>query len=204
MPAGRSLDRRGLLELVGSVAVSLFLGTASLPAAASAPAPASILPRDAWDAAPPGTGMRPHTIERITIHHTGPPSWYGTPPAPAYLRAIQAFHQGPERGWPDIAYHFLVDLDGAIWEGRPLGYAGDTATSYDPFGHALVAVLGDYDVQVPRAAQVEALSSLVAWLVEAYGAGNETLAGHRDYAATSCPGRNLYAVIGELGRSPLA
>jgi hypothetical protein len=139
--------------------------------------------------------MQPHRIERITLHHTGPPSWLGTPPAPAYLRQIQAFHQGPERRWPEIAYHLLVDLDGAIWEGRPLDFAGDTATAYDPAGHALIAVLGDYDVQQPNEAQVAALVESVRWLMERWGLESEAVGAHHDYAATACPGRNLSTTL---------
>ena len=146
----------------------------------------------------PQAGMRPHVIERVTLHHTGPPPWWGAPDAPAYLRAIQSFHTGPERGWPDIAYHLLVDLDGAVWAGRPLAFAGDSATAYDPTGHALVAVLGDYDLQTPNADQFHALRAAVRRLLETYGLGAHALGGHRDYAATACPGRNLYPLLADL------
>ncbi len=148
-------------------------------------------PRAAWDAAPPRDGLRPHVIDRVTLHHTGPPAWWGAPAAPEYLRIIQSFHQGPERGWPDIAYHLLIDLDGVVWEGRPLAFAGDTATDYDPAGHALVAVLGDYDVQQPNAAQLAALRATVQALQVRYDLPPEAVGRHRDYAATACPGRNL-------------
>ena len=142
--------------------------------------------------------MRPHAIERVTLHHTGPPAWYGTPPAPTYLRQIQAFHTGPERGWPDIAYHLLVDLDGVVWEGRPLEFAGDTATAYDPAGHALIAVLGDYDAQTPNEAQAGAVMETVHRLLATYALEAGVLGGHRDYAATACPGRALYTLLDEV------
>ena len=161
--------------------------------------PPFVQPRAAWDAAPPSpAGLRPHLIERITVHHTGPPAWDGTPPAPAYLRQIQAFHTSPARGWPDIAYHLLIDREGGVWEGRALGFAGDTATAYDPTGHALVAVLGDYDVQLPNAAQLAALAATVGWLLNAYGLNARPPAGHRDYAAITSPGRHLYPLLGRL------
>ncbi|MGH2604921.1 MAG: peptidoglycan recognition protein family protein, partial [Dehalococcoidia bacterium] len=150
------------------------------------------------DAAPARAGMRPHSIERVTLHHTGPPAWYGVPSADAYLRGIQRFHMGPERGWPDIAYHLLIDLDGGVWEGRSLAFAGDTATAYDPSGHALVAVLGDYDQQQPSVAQIEAIVQTVRWVTETYGLDDGTPAGHRDYAATACPGQNLYRLLDDL------
>jgi hypothetical protein len=163
-----------------------------------APLPDFVYPREAWGATAPGTGMRRHVIERVTLHHTGPPQWWGTPDAPAYLRAIQGFHTGPERRWPDIAYHLLVDLDGGVWAGRPIAFAGDSATAYDPAGHALVAVLGDYDVQTPNADQINALRATVRWLLETFGLGTHTLAGHRDYAATACPSRNLHLLLADL------
>jgi hypothetical protein len=191
-------SRRALLQL-GAAGVALRAVVRSRVAGAQGPPlPDSVLPRAAWGAAPAGAGMRLHRIERITVHHTGPPAWYGTTPATAYLRVIQAFHTGPERRWPDIAYHLLIDLDGIVWEGRPLAFAGDSATEYDPTGHALVAVLGDYDLQRPNASQLDALAACVAWLREAYALADAPVRGHRDYAATACPGAFLVPLLGSL------
>ena len=190
-------DRRQLLQVVGGLVTvgswSHWTGSPEANRATSSlrAQPLPIQPRSAWGAAPPRAGMRAHTIERVTVHHTGSPAWYGIPSVPAYLRQIHAFHTGPERGWPDIAYHLLVDLDGVIWEGRSLEVAGDTATSYDPAGHALIAVLGDYDAQSPNEAQVEAVRETVRWLLEVYALDRSVVGAHRDYAATACPGRNV-------------
>jgi hypothetical protein len=191
------LHRRRLIRLVTGVtgAALLASGAGALRRGARADdapdLPQFVLRRDVWAAVPPGAGMRPHAIERVTLHHTGPPVWYGDPPAAGYLRIIQSFHTGPERRWPDIAYHLLIDLDGIVWQGRPLAFAGDTATSYDPTGHALVAVLGDYDVQQPNHAQLIAIEATISWLLTAYALDPATAGAHRDYAATACPGRNL-------------
>lgn len=160
--------------------------------------PDFVVPRHEWSARPPGPDRRPHRIDRITLHHTGPPSWYGVPPTPAYLRAIQSFHMGPDRRWPDIAYHLLIDLDGIVWEGRSLTVAGDTATNYDPAAHALIAVLGDYSLQQPTVAQRNAIVDTAGWLVDTHGCAPETLHGHRDYAATACPGDYLAALLDEI------
>ncbi|MGE0540655.1 MAG: peptidoglycan recognition family protein [Dehalococcoidia bacterium] len=171
------------------------------PSVAAAPSlPGFVVPRREWNAHLPGSGLSAHRIDRITLHHTGPPAWYGVPPAPAYLRVIQSFHMGPERRWPDIAYHLLIDLDGAVWEGRSLAVAGDTATNYDPVGHAFVAVLGDYSLQHPNAAQRDAITATIRWLVDAYRVDAATLRGHRDYAATACPGDNLAVLLDEIRR----
>src|SRR5262249_33590397 len=90
-------SRRALLLLGAAGVARPAAGRGRIAGAQEPPLPDFVLPRAAWDAAPPGVGMRPHRIERITVHHTGPPAWYGAPPAPAYLRVIQAFHTGPER-----------------------------------------------------------------------------------------------------------
>ena len=195
------VGRRALLHRLTGLAL---VGASSLRVAqhrASAQASPAFLPREAWHAAPAGVGMLEHAIERVTVHHTGPPPWYGVPPAPAYLRAVQSFHQGPERGWPDIAYHLLIDLDGQVWEGRPLAFAGDTATEYDPRGHALIAVLGDYDEQTPNPAQTAALGGAIRRLLDEFGLTPETIRGHRDYAATACPGHTLYQLIATIRES---
>jgi N-acetylmuramoyl-L-alanine amidase len=192
------VSRRHAIRLGVGAAAGMWLRTTAAACHDGAEMPPFARSRDAWGAAPSHGWLRPHRIERVTIHHTGPPSWFGTPPAPAYLRQIQAFHQGPERRWPDIAYHLLIDLDGTVWEGRPLGAAGDTATAYDPTGHALIAVLGDYDVQQPNQAQREAIVTSVRWLAERFAIDAGTVAGHRDYATTACPGRSLYALLAEI------
>jgi hypothetical protein len=191
---------------VGGLALTSYFalsGNAATRSAVEDELPPFVLPREGWGATAPRGEMRPHSIERVTLHHTGPPAWYGRPPADAYLRAIQAFHMGPERGWPDIAYHFLIDLDGTVWQGRPLTFAGDTATNYDPTGHALIAVLGDYDVQQPATTQVDAVVRVARWLAEHRGVSPGAIGGHRDLAATACPGRNLYALLDSI-RSAVA
>lgn len=98
-------------------------------------------------------------------------------------------------GWPDIAYHFIVGLDGKVYEGRPYTAAGDTATEYDPRGHLLIVVEGDFDVATPTPEQVEMLAEMVAWGSQQFDVGVATVNGHRDLAATTCPGENLYALI---------
>lgn len=192
-------SRRRLLRLLAA-ACGAVVAARTWPRSTSAAQslPGFAVSRHEWNAQPPGSGLRPHRIDRITLHHTGPPPWYGEPPAPAYLRLIQAFHMGPERRWPDIAYHLLIDLDGIVWEGRSLAVAGDTATDYDPAGHALIAVLGDYSRQYPTVAQRDAIVATVRRLMNTYDLAAETLRGHRDYAATACPGDNLVALLDDI------
>ena len=65
------------------------------------------------------TGLDP-VKTRMAIHHTATPS--GGDPG-SRLRGIQAYHMDTN-GWCDIGYHFLVSLDGTLWEGRELELLG--------------------------------------------------------------------------------
>jgi hypothetical protein len=110
--------------------------------------------------------------------------------APARARQHQQFHQ--ERGWADLAYHFLVDGEGNVYQGRPVEAIGDTGTEYDPAGHFLVCCEGNFNEQQITAAQLEALVDMLAWAADEFAVSPETISGHRDWAQTSCPGDDLY------------
>lgn len=148
-----------------------------------------LLERAAWGARAVGDGFVAHTVSLITVHHTA--VVLGTnSQAPARVRQHQNYHQG--LGWPDIAYHVMIDRAGNLYEGRPVEYRGDTATSYDPTGHFLPCLEGDYNTQTPTEVQMEALARLCAWASDRWGVEPASIGGHRDYAATSCPGGRLY------------
>jgi hypothetical protein len=100
-----------------------------------------------------------------------------------------------ERGWGDIAYHYVVGLDGTVYQARDPAFAGDTATSYDPDRHFLVVVEGNFDEDRPTAAQLDRLPVVLAWASNRYGVALRRIGGHRDWAATMCPGADLYAYV---------
>jgi hypothetical protein len=148
----------------------------------------SVVSRGQWGARPPETGrMVPHTITRLTVHHAG--DQVGVT-GPSQFRGWQNWHMSGQ-GWPDIAYHVLIGIDGTVYQGRDPAFRGDTGTSYNTTGHFLVVVEGNFEVERPTDAQVQSLEAVLAWASEHYGVSPATIAGHGDYAATSCPGRNL-------------
>ncbi len=146
-----------------------------------------------WGGEPPQGEFVAHAIERLTIHHTASLLETNTE-APNFVRGHQRFHQR-DREWPDLAYHFIVDRNGHVYEGRPLWARGDSATSYDPTGHFLVSCEGDFDDQEPSDAQLQALVAMLAWAAAEFGVSPSTMRGHRDLAATSCPGKHLYPLL---------
>ena len=153
-----------------------------------------IICREAWGAAPAQSPLIDHQIERLTVHHTAVAMGSNTE-APGRIRSYQSYHQ--ESGWPDVAYHYVIDANGHIYEGRPVTARGDTFTEYDPTGHFLVCCDGHFDQQVIPAAQLASLANVLAWASVRFGVGPATLAGHRDYAATTCPGSNLATVVAD-------
>ncbi len=167
--------------------------TTSTSGPASGPLGLVVIEKAAWSETPDGSGYRVQDqITAVTIHHTAV-VLTDNRDAPDRFRQHEAYHRS--QGWPDIAYHMLIDRAGNVYEGRPLWAIGDTFTNYDPTGHFLPVLEGDFDNQSPSDAQLEALSTVTAWALNHYGLTMSVVAGHRDLAATSCPGDHLYHFI---------
>ncbi len=144
-----------------------------------------------WGGKPPTGEKQKHSIEYITVHHSGEVFEENKDPA-SYMRGLQKFSQ-VDKQWIDIPYHFCIDLDGNIYEARPLDYPGDTNTEYDPTNHALINVMGNYEVQTIKPEQLESLAHLTAWLAEKYEVPIQNIASHKDHSdQTVCPGKDLY------------
>ena len=187
--------------------LGLALGAcASRPRPAPAPvADVPVVSRAEWGARDPVLPMREHRIERITIHHTAMRQDTARSLA-AKLRGLQAFSQRDDSladgrrkpAWADVPYHYYIAVDGSVGEARSWRYAGDTNTPYDPAGHLLVVVEGNFEDEQLTPPQRHALESLVPALARRFGVDGARLGGHKDYAATRCPGRNLMAELPRL------
>lgn len=164
------------------------------PVATPAKQPTPLLCRQAWGASPTRPGGRKHTLNRMTLHHSAV-VFDDNRQIAARLREHQRNHQDVQ-GWIDIAYHVAVDREGNLFELRPAGLVGDTATNYDPTGHFLVLVEGNFEEQPVAEAQLHGAALAFAWGAQQYGLSTKTLLGHRDIpAATACPGAALEAYI---------
>lgn len=162
-----------------------------------APEVLAVIGREGWSSRPRGE-FRKHRIQRITIHHTAAELTDNTQ-APTVMRRHQDWHMS--HGWPDLAYHFIVDRNGNVYEGRPIDAVGDTFTEYDPTGHFLACFEGHFDRQAPSAEQIAAMTALVAWAMWRFAVPAARITGHRDWAATSCPGDDIYWRLGGLIRA---
>ncbi|KAF0148199.1 MAG: hypothetical protein FD143_2940 [Ignavibacteria bacterium] len=135
-----------------------------------------------------------HTITHITLHHQGEHFPEGKDPA-QHLRNLQSWSRR-EKKWIDIPYHYIIDLKGKVYEGRKIEYAGDTNTEYDPAGHALINVVGNFEEVEPNEYQLEAVVNTMAWLAAKYSVPVDLIKGHKDYSKmTVCPGKNLYMYL---------
>jgi len=145
----------------------------------------------------------PHRITHVTLHHTGSAQPLRAQDDPAQvLRNLQSWG-ARDRNWWDVPYHFLIDLDGRLYEGRDWRYIGETNTSYNPEGHFLVSVIGNYELQEATPAQLEAIADLMAWAFDRFNLPIDRLGGHYHYFdGTSCPGQHLrkYLEDGTLRR----
>lgn len=140
------------------------------------------------------------------IRHTAQP--HDETPMDEKMRSWQDYHQSI--GFGDIAYHMVIAADGKIYEGREYQFVGLTRTSYDPTGHFLPSLDGmfdefwddpDDDDEDPDGAdglseaQLGALIDLLAWASVEFDVDPVEITGHRDHAATACPGSLVYEMI---------
>jgi hypothetical protein len=188
------------------LALTLAATGACHPARAPRPADEpAIVARAQWGARAPVLPMQPHQPVRITVHHTAGRQDPARPLADK-MRALQRFSQEQgtlgdgrvKKAWADIPYHFYIAHDGAVGEGREIGYVGDSNTEYDLRGHVQVVLEGNFQDEPVTDAQYQALRRLVAHLARRYRVPPERITGHKDNAPTLCPGQDLYRRLPEL------
>ena len=227
------LTRRDFLGLctIGAAACVIPLISTGRAAAASADGvPIGgghvILPRDEWGADLPPTGPMatetPEDVRFLLVHHSASPNNYPIERSIEYLRSFYRYHTSAQKGWPDIAYNFLIDKYGQIFEGRQgsikAPVRGDATGGSQ--GYALLSCfVGDHSDAAPTTEAQSAMVALLAWLAGTYsidpapGAMTEfvsrgsnfhpegklvttpTITGHRTMSRTTCPGDQAFALV---------
>ncbi len=149
--------------------------------------------------------MREHVPVRLTIHHTGTQMRFDRS-LEAKIKSLQEFSQRDDSlsggkkkpAWADVPYHYYMSVDGRVAEGREWKYVGDSNTPYDPSGHLLVVIEGSFDKDTLTTAQRQALDILIPALARHFHIPATALASHKDFAETSCPGKNVYSELPRL------
>lgn len=202
--------------------------TSSNAADAASPQPA-IISRAQWGADEslrlrncPGGPDYDATVNLAVVHHTDNDNNYSPADSARLMRGVYAYHT-QALGYCDIAYNFLVDRYGQVFEGR---FGGITAAVHG--AHAIgfntnttgIATIGNFQDGAPPPAMVGALEWLIAWKLDVHGvdptslftyvtAGNDKfppgtpvtvprIIGHRDTWFTDCPGQFLYALLPQI------
>ena len=165
----------------------------------------TMVERFEWGGKDPVIAMKIHTPTRVTIHHTGTPQRADLSTAQK-VKNLQLFSQREDKladgrtkpAWGDVPYHYYIGVDGEIAVGRDDRFAGDTNTEYDPMGHLLVVVEGNFEVEKVLDAQWVALLEVVWWLAEREHVPVADIQSHMDFAKTDCPGADLYRMLDDL------
>ncbi|MBU0475586.1 MAG: peptidoglycan recognition protein family protein [Bacteroidetes bacterium] len=151
----------------------------------------SVITRSDWGWLPLENSKEEAKITKITIHHGGVEVSADKDPIES-IRNLQKWSR-VEKKWIDIPYHFMIDLEGKIYEARPINLPGDTNTEYDPTGHALIEVMGNYEIQEFSENQMKSLVALSVFLAKEFNVPVSDIKTHKDYSATTvCPGKNIY------------
>ena len=100
---------------------------------------------------------------------------------------IRRWHKA--RGFNDIGYHYVVDLDGSIEPGRPIETAGAHCTGHNTNSIGICYIGGADKGMKPKDtrtdAQKQSLVLLLRYLRQRYPSAK--IYGHRDFANKACP-----------------
>jgi hypothetical protein len=149
-----------------------------------------IVSRDEWGARfSNGAGPAPLPASGgVALHHSTGPNENGV----TAVRRLEAI--GQSRFGAGISYTFPITPDGTIYEGHSVDRKGTHTGGHNSTVRA-ICFIGNYDVDLPTAAQVESAAWLLAEGVRRRWWPSTLLRGHRDFKATACPGAKAYAQI---------
>jgi N-acetyl-anhydromuramyl-L-alanine amidase AmpD len=125
--------------------------------------------------------------EYIIIHHSA--TTQGD--AETFRRAHRA------KGWRDIGYHYVIGNgtysgDGEVETGRPENESGAHCSADGMnFKSIGICLVGNFDIDKPTPAQMEALERLCRDVMERHKIPVSKVLGHGEVAATNCPGKNF-------------
>lgn len=147
--------------------------------------------------------MKRDKIKFLVIHHEG----VATPSAYNTLKRIQAdaAYHAYTKDWGHISYHFMMDNLGEVYQCLPedeIGYhAGNLTVNKASIA---LCVQGNYQTQKLNAKQEKALAEFIKWMTSERPdlplIVKSTVKLHQEVrvGSTSCPGKNLAAVVVKL------
>ena len=123
-------------------------------------------------------------ISKIVIHHSA--SRMDTE-----ISEIEEWHIA--RGFSGIGYHYVITEDGSINSTRGESIVPASVKGKNK-GTIAICLTGNFETDPLNMFQILSLEILIKELKAKYG-DHLSVVGHRDLAATACPGKNLYEWI---------
>lgn len=175
----------------------------------------TVIARDKWTPFCPNVrDMNPMgSVRKITVHHTGNDVFTAAGTA-SVREELQTVLRGEMAvGHDDIAYHYIIDPAGRVWEGRSMRYQGSHVRNWkgvdNRTGNIGVMLLGNFEEQRPTKAQLVSVEAFVKDLQKKYGIPRQAKVGgriskdrgvftHQELSPTLCPGRNLQGTWKEV------
>lgn len=184
------------------------------PTAAPSPIPTlTIVSRDQWGARPPDheainefgfatsatdpawyvyPGNLADEYSTVAIHHSAIPL-----DTDETMQSVQDLHMDSNH-WADVGYHYVVDKNGIVYEGRDIHVRGASVAGYNT-GTIGVCVMGNFELDLPLEIQLAVLQQVVNWLTKTYTLTH--LAGHGEFNPESvCPGKNMMPYLDTLAQ----
>jgi N-acetylmuramoyl-L-alanine amidase len=170
------------------------------PSRPAAPRPGTqgtgvVMSRGSWTrAAPIMSRISPmNGISRITIHHSAIPNDDLRTQADV-ARALEGIRRShvTRRGEPfgDIGYHYIIDPQGRVWEGRALSLQGAHVAAQNEHNLGIM-LMGHFERQQPTPAALASLDGFVASQMSRYRVPVSRVYTHQEIGKSACPGRNL-------------
>lgn len=75
----------------------------------------------------------------------------------------------------DLPHHYYINSAGEIYEGRNVGYSGETNSIFDPRGYLMINLLTSDSQENITTAQLKSIKELINYLNEKYGIDREEL-----------------------------
>jgi peptidoglycan recognition protein len=159
-----------------------------------------VIARSEWGAAH-GTGSPiVGSVGLVVIHHFATPDVPITATAATEIAAMRSVerHHATVNKWAGIGYNFVVFRSGRAYEGRGWGRAGAHTAGHNSRSVG-IACGWDGSKHPPSPMAATAIRGIIA---QGLQAGRIRMpyevAGHRDYAQTSCPGAHIYPLLDSL------
>lgn len=146
------------------------------------------VPRAEWGARQPSYVNALSAFLRFFVHWAVVKASTDLEANKAAVRAIQRFHMDV-RGWSDIAYSWLVDHAGRIYEGRGFNRAGGHTRGYNSTSEAVCYIGGPGDK--PSKAALDAMAAIKNIEAAAHHNPSVQTGPHNSVDTTACPGPDL-------------